>query len=200
MTEAQYSRYLEDVRRLTPKAPLLPTLMQGYSKINVIYMRHALSALPEEAEMVEETVEAPPITDTKSALWAKRQTTYAAMLRRSNDFHNCKNDQERAKLSDELGEMYQEFLRLKRLCDSGATEDEIETAEAQEEQIPDNPIELMKYINSIRARISQRRSQILKIAETNSDDKAQKIAEIQKTLDSLINLKARAEAKAKDIQ
>lgn len=78
MTEKQYQIGLEKLIKKQPNNPLLNDLRKGFSKFNVIYLRHALNALPKSVE----------ISVTKKAPVATPLVVTEKQIKRQNDVQN----------------------------------------------------------------------------------------------------------------
>jgi hypothetical protein len=108
MTEEDYPISVDMLARIEPSHPLLVTCQEGYSKINVIYLRSALAGRVNEVEVARPQVqnevreawlddqEYIDLTQRKSALFGRRFNI-------SNQFHDHPGDPVAcANISDEI--------------------------------------------------------------------------------------------------
>jgi len=108
MEEEDYLISVDMLARIEPSHPLLPTCQEGYSKINVIYLRSALAGRVNEVEVARtqgqsegreawlEDQEYIDLTQRKSALFGRR-------FNLSNQFHDhAGKPVECANISDEI--------------------------------------------------------------------------------------------------
>ena len=202
MTKAEYAQYLARIRKENPDEPLLEKLRAGHSALNVIFMRSAIKRLPQVKEEEKEEVE--EIEEVDSAmkpvlkeLWARKGRLFRRRAQWSNQFHECRNDAERKKISDEIMKVWGEIQEVERkiafVQRSGALPDEEERF-----PLPDDPIALMKKLNSIRAQISQKQQKLRELAQMPNDDpsKAVKITQTEAELAELKLYRGHAEEKA----
>lgn len=155
MTAQQYNEALERVERRNPDEVLLPTLRAGHSRINEVYLRAALRRLPPAPE-VPHPREQRYFDQNLRELWAERSRLFGEMNKRSNHFHECKTNDERAANSREIRRIWDRILEVKGKIEYYEAHGEL-PEEVSEERfpLPDEPVALMKKLNSIRAQISQ---------------------------------------------
>lgn len=183
--------YIDALRRLEAKNPaeaLLADLRKGYSVIRAVYMRAALKRLPNAAPAQPEPVtkEAMPADDTMRRLWAERRSVSALMRKTSNEFHDCNSDAERSGVSGRLQILIQQRNRLREqinFYEVNRTLPETET-ENEKTRLPDDPVALMRKINSLRSIISQNKAKLRDLALLPDDhpEKAERIAEAEDIL------------------
>lgn len=160
MNSVEYEQKLQEIERRNPKEPLLRTLQQGYSALNIIYMAAAVKRLP-----APEAEGAPANADkTLRELWAERTRLFGEMNKLSNLFHGMKTNEQRADNSKAIMRVWDKILQAKaRIAAYEANGELIE--EEDEKAIPEGPVALAKRLASLRSQISQRRRRILELAE-----------------------------------
>lgn len=169
MTRMEYEQEVARIGRINPGEPLLPTLCEGYKRINLIYMRAALRRLPTIGGKTEENTAdiVPHQRDQRHAdqvlrrLWAERSTLFGEMNKRSNHFHDCKSDDERAANSREIRRIWSKILDAKNRIEYYEQFGEIpEPVNEERFPLPEEPVALMKKLNSIRVQISQAKKRL----------------------------------------
>lgn len=164
MTRKEYEQAVALVERRNPGETLLNTLRAGYRPVNEIYLRAALRRLPPVAVKIEENrlPEIPHQRDQRFAdqklrdLWAERTRLFGEMNKRSNHFHECKSDDERAANSREIRRIWSRILDVKDRIAHYEAHGELPAPVSEERfPLPDDPVALVKKMNSIRAQISQ---------------------------------------------
>lgn len=158
MTRQEYEQAVALVERRNPGDPLLSTLRAGYRPVNEVYLRAALRRLPN----LRDNVEIPHprnqryADQTLKAMWAERTRLFGEMNKRSNHFHECKSDDERAANSREIRAIWSRILDVKERIEYYEAHGELPVAESEERfPLPEEPVALVKKMNSIRAQISQ---------------------------------------------
>ncbi len=164
MTRQEYEQAVALVERRNPGDPLLSTLRAGYRPVNEVYLRAALRRLPAakvktSENGVEERDERPDRGGADAQLrqlWAERTRLFGEMNKRSNHFHECKSDDERAANSREIRAIWSRILHVKeRIAHYEAHGELPEPVSEERFPLPDDPVSLVKKMNSIRAQISQ---------------------------------------------
>lgn len=210
MREWQYDEHLELIERHNPGEPLLHSLRSGYSAINVLYMASALKRMPtilEENEVdedlqleAEEKREPVEVDDTLMALWSQRTALFGLMNKQSNKFHLCGNDEQRAANSALVLKYWDDIQSVKAKIAYYEEHGEMPKAQTNhKEVIADNPAKLAKQINSIRARISQRKRKLVDLAglDPNTPGRQKKIDEAEVDLRQMRYTLGMAEQKMK---
>lgn len=202
MSEAEYNRGLRHVMQRNPKEVLLPTLQTGYSRVNIIYMAAALRRLPEEVKEAEETTPAlaKKADPALRELWAERTRLFGEMNKMSNYFHECTTDAQRAENSKAILKKWDEIQAVKSRIAHYEKNGVMPVVVSDEEfPLPDDPIELMKKLASIRAMISQVQKTIREAADLPADhpDKSIRISEGEKRLEYLKIYKGHAETRTR---
>ena len=165
MTPAQYASAVALLEKRNPGEPLLPTLRRGHSRVNEVYLRAAMRRVA-PAGAVTET---PPVTkrETRYAdqvlqgLWRERTQLFGEMNKRSNHFHECSSDDDRKANSRDIRRIWGEIQRVKEKIEYYEQFGEL-PAPVDEERfpIPENPVEMVRKLNSIRASISQTKKRL----------------------------------------
>ncbi len=201
MTKEQYNEYLRRIRDTNPKEPLFGKLRAGYSAINVIYMKAALKRLPKKEvedapspDVEEEENSANPVV---KELWIRKGQLFRARAKHSNSFHECKTDADRRAVSEAILGVWRQIQDIEGKIEFYARHGTLPEG-AERFPVPDDPIALMKKINSIRAQISQRQQKLRAMALLpNSDpEKVIKIQKIEAELAELKLYRGHAEKKA----
>lgn len=208
MTQSQYLDNLARIEQGNPGEVLLPTLQKGFNRANVTYMKSALKRLPEaDPDEVPDQVDEPaapaprPADETLKALWAERTRLFGEMNRMSNHFHECRTDQERANNSKAIQRKWDEIEAVKGKIRHYEEHGEVPPAGGEEEQfpLPDDPIALVKKLNSIRAQISQTEAKLREAAELpeGHPDRETRIQEGEKKRAYLVLYRGHAEQKVR---
>ncbi len=165
MTPAQYAAAVALLEKRNPGEPLLATLRRGHSRMNEVYLRAATRRL---------TPDAPPVRKREQrfadqvlqGLWRERTQLFGEMNKRSNNFHECRSDDERKANSREIRRIWGEILRVKERIDYYEQFGELPApVDGERFPIPENPVEMVKKLNSIRAQISQTKKRLDDLAE-----------------------------------
>ncbi len=211
MREWQYDEGLAKIEANNPGEPLLPVLRGGFSPINAIYMASALSRMPtilEEVEFNEDLVleaeeksEPVQVDDTLMALWSQRTALFGLMNKQSNKFHQCGNDEQRAANSALVLKYWTDIQSVKAKIAYYEEHGEMPAFRSKDsEQIADNPAKLSAQINSLRARISQRKKKLIDLAglDANTPGRQAKIDAAENDIKTLKYTLGVAEQKMKE--
>jgi len=185
MTAQEYTAALRRIERDSPSEVLLPALRRGHSRANEMYLRSALKRVnptpdpsPDGRGDVEGTTArsriSPPIGGgdgggvadaTLRGLWAERTRLFGEMNKQSNLFHSCKTDAERATNSARVLDWWNDILAVKEKIAYYEQHGELPPVVQDEgEELPENAALLAKKLNSLRARISQKKKQLVELA------------------------------------
>jgi hypothetical protein len=146
MTKEDYFAGLEFLKLKKPDYALLASLEKGYSAINCKYLNFALNSIPETAEenRKEKPLQLILIEKERSKLFGER-------AKLSNKFHDCSADTERARISDQVQIVQRKIeafnLQIRHYNRTGKLPEE-------QNEFPEDPIELMKKRDSLRSSIS----------------------------------------------
>jgi len=192
MTKEDYNQYLRRIREANPKEPLFGKLRAGYSAINVIYMKAALKRLPKETieekegkeEDIEELISTNPVV---KELWKRKGQLFRERAKYSNSFHECKIDAERRAVSEAILGVWRQIQDIEGKIEFYTRHGTLPEG-AERFPLPDDPISLMKKLNSIRAQISQRQQRLRELAQM-PDSEATKGVRIQKIEAELAELR-----------
>lgn len=158
MTKEDYLAGVDWIAIKRPDHPLLRSLKQGISPINILYLQHTLKEVGEPEDepdhLPDQVVDE---TDPQLIIMYKeRRQLFTRRARLSNSFHECHTDTERATVSDDIRFVQKQIGRLLRQIHIFKTTGEIHDAE-DEMEIPENGVELMKRRNSVRSNISTKK-------------------------------------------
>lgn len=146
MTKEDYSAGLEFLKLKKPDHPLMASLEKGYTPINCKYLNYALNSIPEttEEKRKEKPVQLILIEKERRQLFGER-------AKLSNKFHDCSADTERARISDQI-----QIVQRKIEAFNKQIRHYNRTGKLPEEdnEFPEDPIELMKKRDSFRSSIS----------------------------------------------
>lgn len=202
MTKQEYNEYLRRIREANPEEPLLGKLRTGYSAINVIFMKSAMKRLPKVQEEKKEGRDEEEEIDSANnpvlkELWARKGQLFRQRAKWSNQFHECKTDAERRAVSDGIMKVWEDIQDIERKIAFVQRSGSLPEGE-ERFPLPDDPIALMKKLNSIRAQISQRQQKLRELAQLPNDDpsKAVKITQTEAELAELKLYRGHAEEKA----
>ena len=185
MNKAAYIDAVKKIESGNPDEPLLPVLRTGFSDVNAIYLKHALNRLPDTKPVI--TSDLPQNIDPiLRELWAERGGLFRKMAVQSNKFHECQTDQERKTNSNEILRIWDEIQVVKSRIEYFEEHGQL-PADVDDFELPDEPVDLLRKLNSIRTMISQVHSKIKKLAQLPNDhpEKARKIAASEKKLAEL---------------
>lgn len=203
MTTNEYWEAVDDIEIKNPGEPLLATLQEGPSAINEIYLKAAKTRLPEE---IEEPEPGEPQYDgsdeTLRKLWGQRTQLFGKMNKQSNVFHECKTKEERSRNSKAILVIWGEIQRVKADISHYEREGALPEVVDPSDSLPENPVELSRKLNSIRARISQKKKQITEIAglDAGAPGKQEKIDAAEGDLKQLKYLAGLAAEKLKTFE
>lgn len=201
MTKHDYEQNLKWLLEKKPNDPLLPLMRDGYSRINVVYMRHAIKGLVVKEEQPAEAASPETIDPVLRELWAEKGRLFRYRAKLSNRFHECKTDMDRKQVNEEILQVWQKILgidaKIRTYEQHGVLPDE-----ADEFALPDNPAELVRKLFSIRTMISAEQSKLRALANLPDEDpdKAKKIKSAETRLANLKLQRGYAETKAKGLQ
>jgi hypothetical protein len=186
MRESTYIDALEQITLENPAEPLLPLLKNGFSRVNVLYMRSALKRLADRppAEVIPGQNQ-PPDGDILKSIYREQQHLRGARNKASNEFHNCQSDEARADVSRQILALEGAIAENEKKIAHYQVHNELPTEQTDEFVIPDDPIEMMKSQSSIRAQISQVKRKLDLLADQQQPDQKA----IQKYEAKLLKLK-----------
>lgn len=190
MNEEEYLAAVDWVALKHAQHPLLPSLRQGYSRINLIYLKKALQDVgkPQESSIQEAVVEATDPVLVK--LQRERRTLFTHRAKLSNYFHECKTDQQRAANSDEIRIVQRKIevcLRSIRIYKKTGKLPEQEDVEEL------TGIALMKKYRSTLSNISIKKRNLKHAAHARDERTKNQIAKWEAALKKLENEKLRLE-------
>lgn len=201
MTETEYYLNLARVRELNPGEVFLPTLEAGYSRVNCVYMQTALDRLPgeydeqPEAETDAEAEETERPDDPQwNALTRSIRECYNEVRRVHNQYFTCKTEADFVRVATQMQgawEATQTAINNRKAYENGVV------AYEPEDEIPDNPVQLGKMLNSLRAKRTQHQAKILELAKKGAADK---VKAKEASLLKIKNLILIVEAKLKDYE
>jgi hypothetical protein len=155
MTQNQYEQKLLVLETLDPESKLLPMLRKGFSQLNAIYLNQALKNVKKVPVFIEEKeVEVPD-----DNLQIRVRKLYGERAKLSNRFHELDSDKARAENSKEIQRIQRQ---IQDLLTNGQTE--------ADNEIPEDPIAMMKFLNSTRAKISQAKKELERLGALPDDD------------------------------
>ena len=204
MSASEYWDQVELIELGNPKELLLPSLRNGFTRVNQAYLAAALKRLPDPDEIsnisdeISDIMEMDP-DDTLRELWRKRTLLFGEMNKLSNLFHECTTDQQRASNSLKVMAIWSKIQDVKAEIEYYKANGEALISADDADQLPDNPVALSKKLNSLRARISQKKQQLVTIAglDEGTDGKQSKIDAAEEDLKRLKHLAGLAEQKLK---
>lgn len=202
MTDKEYRRHLAAIEKSNPDEPLLRTLQQGFSRVNLIYMRAALKRLPPAADTVEPSADDMPgenMPPVVRELWAHKGRLFRERARWSNKFHDAKNDQERKAISDAILRIWNQIQDIERKI---GLYEQTGSLPGEEERfpLPDDPVLLVRKTASIRSLISIQQAKLRDLAKLPESDptKPAKIEEANAKLAELKLYRSYAERKIQE--
>ncbi len=179
MTTEEYWKQVDAIELRNPIEPLLATLQSGPSRLNEIYLKSALTRLPEEEAEEDDTEKLDPANadETLRGLWRLRTQLFGKMNKQSNVFHECNTDEQRAENSRKVLGIWAEILAVKANIAYYEINGELPEPVDTSDELPENPVELSRKLNSLRARISQKKTQLAVLAglDAGTPDKQAKI-------------------------
>lgn len=171
MNRQQYQAEIARIAALNPSEPLMSTLANGPTDVNVrIYLPAAQRRVPNVAPSqlpppppAAITIEPIPEHEKKNdptylALTADIRRAYNNIRQVRNGFHACKTDAERAIVSDKVREAWQYImhcLRRRKQFEIGGI---IMPQDQGEYIVPDKITDLVSRLHSVRASISRYKS------------------------------------------
>lgn len=193
MSPSDYVEALARIETGNPTEPLLPALRRGWSRVNAIYMAAALKRLPAPEPVWQD--QTPFADENLRGLWAERTRLFGEMNRRSNQFHDCKSDEDRAANSREIRRIWGLILAVKERIEHYEAHGELPEEPSEERfPLPDEPVALMKKLNSIRAQISQGQRRLDDLgALPDGHPEREKIADVEGRLAELKLYRGHAE-------
>jgi len=206
MTPKEYWEKVDLIESRNPHEILLSTIKTGHSAVNEVYLGAALKRLrsmpaPQADPEPEEEIEVPEeqADETLRGLWRERTSLFGEMNKLSNKFHDCKTDDQRAKNSKHILHIWQQILAVKANMAYYKAHKSLPEPISDEDELPENPVALSKKLNSIRARISQKKQVLREIAalDEHTEGKAAKIQQGEDDLKRLKHLAGLAEQKLK---
>lgn len=212
MTKIEFDNWLERIESQNPAEPLLDDLRSGFNRVNLMWMRAAVRRLAEKMLEKPEPMEDPAAEETDDeglpagemdgtlkAMLGEKSRAFSELNRASNRFHDCKTDDDRARVSDDILAIWTKILLLKSKIQHYRLHGELPEDSIERFPLPDNPLDLTKKLSSIRARITQTKEKLEALAalETGHPDRS-KIADFEEKLKELRLYKAHAENKLKN--
>ena len=180
MTEKEYRKGLEKVRKIEPQHPLLKDLERGYSKFNVLFLTHALRALS-SAPKVQATVNPSESPKTHvpnpllASLMREQSDLFAHRARLSNRLHEfpytSQYDVKRAALMDDIKVLQRKIGRVMGNITHVKTYGELPPKLSQYD-IPKDPAERERKKVSLRGSISHKRADLATLRGALAIDEA----------------------------
>lgn len=191
MNEDEYLAGVDWVALRHPKHPLIRSLREGYTKINVIYLKHALKEVgePERENIKAAVVEAKDPILIK--LQRERRTLFTHRAKLSNYFHECTTDDQRAANSDEIRLVQRKIevcLRSIRIYKKTGELPE----QAEKEETLTGVALMMKY-RSVVSNISIKKRNLRKAAHARDERTKKQISRWEAKLKELENERLRLE-------
>jgi len=185
MTQEDYIAGLELLMAKRPNHPLLRTLKEGFSKLNSVYMKHALKSIPNATS--NEPKHMDPDNDIVRKLMMEKRSLFGRRAKLSNNFHRCQTDADRANVSDDIQKVQRDIEVVMHNIDHYQKNGHLPKRNDKTE-INLSGVELQKKLNSIRSNISIKKSTIKKYFRLPDDhpnkkkipDLEQKLKELEK--------------------
>ena len=163
-----YDEHLAEIERRNPAEPLLPTLRKGFSAINAMYIKIALGRMPthveEELDLDVDQYDDVAPDEVLIELWGQRTRLFGLLNKQANKFHECTTDAQRKENSELVLGYWDDIQSVKAKIEYYKEHKQLPVDDDDGEKIADNPAELAKQINSLRARISQRKKKLIDVA------------------------------------
>ncbi len=156
MTEKEFDNNLRFLEMAEPDNVLLPTIRQGYSKLNCIFLKQSIKSIP-----VVPIPEAAMVFDPEQ-IDIRITQLFGERAKLSNRFHELATDKARAENSKEIQNIQRQISDLMIQKENGASD--------ASDGIPTDPIQLMKYLNSTRAKISQAKKELERLGSLPDDN------------------------------
>jgi DNA repair exonuclease SbcCD ATPase subunit len=158
MNREEYDAGIEFLELKDPHYALLPQLKKSFNAINVLYLRRAIEKYDIRDEVESEEASDPVMRK----MYIEQSKLFGKRAKISNQFHKCKTDKTRARISDQVQEIQREIeavrKRIRHYRKTGRVlEDDIKK---EKYPIPDNAYDCFKKRNSIRAMISRYKSKL----------------------------------------
>jgi hypothetical protein len=163
-----YRASLDYLKSLDPENSLIKILEKGENLINRKILDKELAKLPPPLPRDEnQTKEKDPIRQ-RFAMQIRNQIAARAKL--SNQFILCKTDEERKELSKMIIEINDKINVLKQNMDYYESNKKLPEMVADDRfKIPENPIDLMMKLNSLRSNISQVKKELRSMLVRKTD-------------------------------
>lgn len=176
MTTEQYIDQVGRVQQFAPRHPLLPTLIQGHSKINEIYLAHALRAI--------ETEQAAQVPLGLKKCYARKSMLFGQRDRLSNQMcdldEDAKNDAKRADFSRRIQAVQRDIEAV--MTEIAALEAGQVLPTENAPRLPTDRAELVKKRASLRSSISQQRARLKSPKKAVREAAMAKIKELEDLL------------------
>lgn len=195
MSVAEYWKNVDWLRSAWPDWVLIPTLEQGFSYPNCIYLTYGLRRMAHkmDAPRVAEKQLLRSHSPEQIKLWfVKKRTLYGERAKLSNRFHDCSTDEQRAAVSKDIERLQLEIEKVQKVIREWQ-EKGVLPQKAREE---DPQMKLLRY-GLKEARHAMNRYKHLLQVELRKPDypkKAQKIAMYERQLRDKTNDFRRCEA------
>jgi len=173
MRPEDYQAGVQYLAERAPNHPLLKSLLREHKRINEMYLTRILKEIgpPAKPKVERVTVDQgkskhDPLLDP---IYDRMRKKYGYRAKLSNQFHDCKTDEQRAELSDDIRQVQNAIEELQKTVRyykrHGVMPAE---GEAKAEEIVESGVELMKRRNSLDNSIFYYRK---KVREARDDDK-----------------------------
>lgn len=192
MTHSDYNAGLELLKAKKPDHPLLKVLEKGMSTLNSLYLTQALK----DIDMVI-TQDAPGGLEVKN-LFRKKTHLVGQRAILSNSFHNCKSDQERADVSEEIQLIQHQIVGINQKLRQYEETGEIPST-SKLDNLPEDLYQLFRMKENARKNIPRLEQAIEELYQLPESPKnAQRIQEKEEKLKELKLLKTHVEKLIKD--
>lgn len=185
--------YEEALRRLEKAVPnhrLLWYFRRGNTPANALLLQHELEKLPKEAPPVADDDEIPDdVNDETMRRFRMDQSTLFSERRKlSNQFHDCRTQRDRARVSEEIQVVQGRIERLKQEMKTYLEQGRIPEPD-EKYPVPEDTFRLLGLRDSLRASISRKKREIEHIGREMEENKPEAGSKLEK-----------AEAKLKDLK
>lgn len=197
-----YQEALEALRSAIPDHPLLRILSFGESAANRLILDNELRktgakqvdrspigahVTPPEPEIDPESVDDPE-DETLARLRRQQSDLFCERRKRSNSFHECFTDSQRAKVSEAIQQIQRQIEYVRRQI-RDYKEHGILAGSDEKYPVPEDAFRLLALRNSLRASISRKSKEIRLLGQDVADEKAGAAEKLEK-----------AEAKMRELQ
>lgn len=185
MNKTDFLNGLEYALEKMPNHALIPSIKRGYNRVNAHYLSKVLLDIEDAkaqtsiaivtTKKVDNSTIISTVDEVYNSISKIISTLFSERAKMSNKFHDCLDDNERARVSMKISNIQSEIKKqLDRRDHYRKTGQLSEDHHSEKYEVPNDPIKLIGKRNSLRSSISRLKKQLLMLAASPEDHPGRK--------------------------